>query len=299
MPTIARGNTAEIYVPVYDELTITPGAGGSVHVGVAVQSAADTVAPRTLYAAATISIPGGSTVFAEAIGADATYNSPTGANSPVSGDGGAPVVADLAALLALPSPSPGMLRRTQQPVIGAVENGGVQYLDWIYLGPIDGWRLKNRQELLIDFSVNTGQTGGTQNKIVERVISANLFPRLRYFEAVVSFAKSGAAETSTAHIRLGENGLSSDFPLRGSSIALSASQRQVSVGVAGYFEGSPDITRWVNGQTSINDAVASGVAYPAGGSVGALTSDLVLSVWAAMGGASETLSVTGMIVWGR
>jgi hypothetical protein len=86
MPTIARGNTAEIYVPVYDELTITPGAGGSVHVGVAVQSAADTVAPRTLYAAATISIPGGSTVFAEAIGADATYNSPTGANSPVSGD---------------------------------------------------------------------------------------------------------------------------------------------------------------------------------------------------------------------
>ena len=82
MTTISKGNTYELYVPVDSTYTFTPGSGGSIRFGCSSPVGSDRPIDRRIYAAETISVPGGSTFFAEAIGADATA---TGA--PVSGGG--------------------------------------------------------------------------------------------------------------------------------------------------------------------------------------------------------------------
>lgn len=76
MTTIAKGNTAEIYVPVSCTVTITPGSGGSVRVSISVPSGSEVVSPQIIYAETDFPIPAGSHVFAEAINADATYTDP-------------------------------------------------------------------------------------------------------------------------------------------------------------------------------------------------------------------------------
>lgn len=76
MPTIAKGNTAEVFVPLPSSITFTPGPGGSMRLAFSVAHGSDAIAPRTIYAATTIAITGGATVFAEAVGADATYTAP-------------------------------------------------------------------------------------------------------------------------------------------------------------------------------------------------------------------------------
>lgn len=82
MPTtLARGNLDEVYVPTNSSLTITPGSGGFVRVGFSVLQGMAPVPPRDVRSEATISVSGGTTLFLEAVGADATYT------SPVSGDG--------------------------------------------------------------------------------------------------------------------------------------------------------------------------------------------------------------------
>lgn len=70
MTTIAAGNSAEVYVPLASDMTFTPGTGGVILFGC---SGPDAPAPRTIYEAETISIGAGSTVFVEAINADAVY----------------------------------------------------------------------------------------------------------------------------------------------------------------------------------------------------------------------------------
>lgn len=78
MPTIARGNTAEIYSPIYSSLTFTPGAGGALRLSFACQSGDPAIAPQFVQEATTVSVTAGTTVFAEAINTDATYTDPAG-----------------------------------------------------------------------------------------------------------------------------------------------------------------------------------------------------------------------------
>lgn len=82
MTTIAKGNTYELYVPVDSNYTFTPGSGGSIRFGCSSPVGAVRPIDRSIYAVETISIPGGSTFFAEAVGADATST-----GYPVSGGG--------------------------------------------------------------------------------------------------------------------------------------------------------------------------------------------------------------------
>lgn len=74
MTTIAAGNHAQIYFDHLDDIVITPGSGGTVKFDCSTpNSAATRPTARTIYSAATISIPAGSTVFLSAEVADATY----------------------------------------------------------------------------------------------------------------------------------------------------------------------------------------------------------------------------------
>lgn len=77
MPTIAKGNTAEVFVPLSSNMTFTPGSGGSMRLAFSVANGADAIEPRTIYSAMTIAVTAGATVFAEAVGADATYTEPS------------------------------------------------------------------------------------------------------------------------------------------------------------------------------------------------------------------------------
>lgn len=76
MTTIARGNTAEIYVPLSCSMTFTPGTGGAIRVAFSARSGSAAIAPRFIQSETTIDVSAGSTVFAEAITADATYTDP-------------------------------------------------------------------------------------------------------------------------------------------------------------------------------------------------------------------------------
>lgn len=78
MPTIARGNTAEIYCPLATSVTFTPGSGGAVRVAVSAQSGSPSIAPQFIQSATAVSVTAGATVFAEAIGSVATYTTPAG-----------------------------------------------------------------------------------------------------------------------------------------------------------------------------------------------------------------------------
>ena len=90
MTTIAKGNTYELYVPVDSDYTFTPGSGGSIRFGCSSPVGAVRPIDRSIYAVETISIPGGSTFFAEAVGADATST-----GSPVSGGGNVTISGDV------------------------------------------------------------------------------------------------------------------------------------------------------------------------------------------------------------
>lgn len=84
MPTIARGNTAEIYCPLATSVTFTPGSGGAVRVSVSAQSGDPAIAPRFIQSATSVAVTAGATVYAEALTADATYTTPAGGDTAVS-----------------------------------------------------------------------------------------------------------------------------------------------------------------------------------------------------------------------
>lgn len=73
MTTLAKGNSAEIYCPYGVDMAITPGAGGKVLFDCSAPNSASRPTGRTIYSAQTIEIPGGATVFLEAVSADAAY----------------------------------------------------------------------------------------------------------------------------------------------------------------------------------------------------------------------------------
>jgi hypothetical protein len=87
MPTVLVGQVARLFCPVADTITVTPGAGGRCSINGRGRDGGQTIEAREIYVPTAISVVAGDTLLIEAIGADATYNSPTGANSPVSGDG--------------------------------------------------------------------------------------------------------------------------------------------------------------------------------------------------------------------
>ena len=74
MTTIAAGNHQQIYFDHLDDIVITPGSGGTVKFDCSTpNSAATRPTARIIYSETSISIPAGSTVFLDAVGADATY----------------------------------------------------------------------------------------------------------------------------------------------------------------------------------------------------------------------------------
>lgn len=73
MATIAKGNTLEKYFDTDTTITITPASGGSVRFGCSAPVGTTRPADRVIYSATSIAIPGGSTVFAQAVGGDADY----------------------------------------------------------------------------------------------------------------------------------------------------------------------------------------------------------------------------------
>lgn len=73
MAKIAKGNTLEMYVGDASSIAFTPGSGGYIRFDCSSPMSADRPTKRFIYSSATIQIPAGSTVFAEAVGADATY----------------------------------------------------------------------------------------------------------------------------------------------------------------------------------------------------------------------------------
>ncbi len=75
MTTIAAGNHQQIYFDHLDDIVITPGSGGTVKFDCSTpNSAATRPTARIIYSETSISIPAGSTVFLDAVGADATYD---------------------------------------------------------------------------------------------------------------------------------------------------------------------------------------------------------------------------------
>lgn len=83
MATIAAGNHVEVYVPLAGGLFITPGTGGYVDFGCSSPSGETAPEGRRMYAAASIDVPAGSTVFLRAEGEDATYTEPPTAGGTV------------------------------------------------------------------------------------------------------------------------------------------------------------------------------------------------------------------------
>lgn len=71
MPTIQSGSTLERYFDNDTTITITPASGGSVRFGCSSPVGATRPADRVIYSATSIDVPGGSTVFAQAVGGDA------------------------------------------------------------------------------------------------------------------------------------------------------------------------------------------------------------------------------------
>lgn len=76
MPTIQSGSTLERYFDDDTTITITPASGGSVRFGCSAPVGATRPADRVIYSATSIAIPGGSTVFAQAVGGDASVVTP-------------------------------------------------------------------------------------------------------------------------------------------------------------------------------------------------------------------------------
>lgn len=74
MATIPKGNQAEVYVAVDSSITLTPGSGGTIEFDCSTPAGATRPVGRIVYAAETISVPGGSTVFARAVTVDAAYS---------------------------------------------------------------------------------------------------------------------------------------------------------------------------------------------------------------------------------
>lgn len=74
MTTIAAGNHKQIYFDHLDDISITPGSGGYVNFDCSSPNSESRPVGRKIYSETLIAIPAGSTVFAEAVGADATYS---------------------------------------------------------------------------------------------------------------------------------------------------------------------------------------------------------------------------------
>lgn len=83
MTTIAKGTTLERFSSEDETLTFTPGSGGYIRFDCSAPSGSTRPTGRQIRSATSVAIQAGSTVFAEAVGADATYT----------GDGGAAAVA--------------------------------------------------------------------------------------------------------------------------------------------------------------------------------------------------------------
>lgn len=93
MTTIAKGTTLERFSSEDETLTFTPGSGGYIRFDCSAPSGITRPTGRQIRAAESIDIQAGSTVFAEAVGADATYTTD---------DGAAAVAAALGSFYAVP-----------------------------------------------------------------------------------------------------------------------------------------------------------------------------------------------------
>jgi hypothetical protein len=208
--------------------------------------------------------------------------------------GGSPIVADFAALLAIPSPTAGMVRRTAAPVLGTLAQGGIPYLSWVYDGT--SWRLACKQTLIADYVPDSGTAGTDEQFLKSRLGAAGLWARLRGWSAQVLSAKSGTTDGATARIRFGADGNASDAII--SSAALTAGSRVIPV---------EHRRAYVDATTLRVDAAALSAGYTGTGGATAYPSDttalpnmttaaLRLTATVQMAGTSNTPVVAHMIV---
>jgi hypothetical protein len=117
MTTIAKGNADQFSVYVDSSVTFTPGSGGSIKFGCSSPAGVTRPIDRPIYAAETITIPAGSTVFVEAVDADGAYvNATEAVSTPFS-------AAVIAALQAVPGLGGGVVTLTASRALAASDAG--------------------------------------------------------------------------------------------------------------------------------------------------------------------------------
>ena len=167
--------------------------------------------------------------------------------SPMSGD---VVVADFAALLALPTPADGATAIVIAPVIGGLAYGGVPRTRWVYIAG-DGWRLGGDQTLLCDTTIVVGAANTTEQVLKSYEVPASLLLRLRWMDARVSAYKSGTADTLSLRGRL------ANVLIQG-TITAAGTSRQTGIG-AGIFPGSSPTSIRVENNASL---ITGGQSFP-------------------------------------
>lgn len=76
MATLAAGSTVSVYCPLTGTMTVTPGTSGRVSINARGRDGSQSLAPRELYTAETLSVTAGDVVSLEAINVAATYTDP-------------------------------------------------------------------------------------------------------------------------------------------------------------------------------------------------------------------------------
>lgn len=327
MPTILAGQVVPVFFSSDGSISITPGSAGRVSLNARAQDGSQGVVPREIYSAQTIDVQAGTTVVVEAINTDASYTvssssggvvDATSVQAALSSDqaGGRTAlglgtaatqpatafvqvsdVADLAALLALSSPTGGQRARTIAPVLGSTSNGGISYLRWVYDGTT--WRLDGPQALLIDYSADTGTTGTSVQFLKQRTAAVGLFALLRGWSAKVHFAKSGATDTATYALRLGTAGNATDASLVNAT-TMTAANRNVPIEHRRAYSSATVLNLDSVSATSGYIGTASNAApYPSQVTVPNMTSSaLILSAIMTMGASTDTPTVASMVVEG-
>lgn len=218
-----------------------------------------------------------------------------GNQSPVSGG---IVVANFAALLALPDPVDGQQATVSAPIIGSIASGGVPFTRWVYIAGY-GWRLHGRQYLVIDLVTAAGVASTLPQALKSYLMPPGLLPRLRAWNGYMSTAKSGVTDAAAyAGWRVGLTGTASDGSLAYTT-GFVAMSRQFFIGTLLDF---PTVTQARYFGTGVNEA-ASGIGTSQLGPVLVSTPDqgvsgIYMTAYMQMSGTTDTPSVNRVLIEG-
>lgn len=205
-------------------------------------------------------------------------------------------VADLAALLAIASPTAGMRARTVAPVIGTLAQGGIPYVRWVHDGTT--WRLDGPQSLLVDYSADVGVTGTATQFLKRRTAAPGLFALTRGWTGKVHFAKSGGTDSAVYGLRLGPAGDVTDASL--ALLTLSAGNRNITMEHRRQVVNATTLRGdYVNPTFGYTGTQSSVAPYPQDLSVSNMaTNAMILSATMAMSGTADAPTLAAMIVEG-